>query len=193
MFRVVQKATKISQYIISKVVNRDDAVVDATLGNGKDTAFLSTLVPDGKVFAFEIQKEAVEKYKRYIDNNGLKNIILINDGHENMDKYIKEEVKAIIFNLGYLPGGDESITTHPDTTVEALKRGLQILMPGGVIAIVVYTGHDGGKEEKKAVMDCLKMLDARMYSVMEISYINKNEDAPSILVIEKNSSYHGHK
>lgn len=190
MYKIVIKATKLAQNIIKKVVKENDIVVDATLGNGNDTLFLSKLVPNGRVYSFDIQGSAIEKYRENEEYS--QNVCLIHDGHENIDKYVPENPKAIMFNLGYLPGGDENIITKPETTIQALKRGIQLLSPGGIISIVSYTGHKGGQNEAEEVLKFSKGLNAREYSVMETKFINVN-NAPFLLIIEKNDNYHAGK
>ena len=67
------------------------------------------------------------------------------DGHQNMDKYVSEKgrVKAVMFNLGYLPGGDHNISTKPSTTIDAIKKAMNIIATGGLISIVVYLEDTG--------------------------------------------------
>lgn len=179
-----------AQNIIEKVVEENDIVVDATLGNGNDTIFLSKLVPGGRVYSFDIQASAIESFKK--SKEYCENVCLIHDGHENMDKYVKENPRVIMFNLGYLPGGDENIITKPETTIQALKRGLQLLSPGGIISIVSYIGHKGGQSEADEVLKLAMGLNAREYSIMETRFINVNS-APFLLIIEKNDNYHAGK
>jgi hypothetical protein len=60
-------------------------------------------------------------------------------------------VAAITFNLGYLPGGNQMTTTRSDSTLTALRQSLELLRPGGVLSILAYRGHPGGREEALAV------------------------------------------
>lgn len=53
--------------------------------------------------------------------------------------------RLVAFNLGYLPGGDKTIITESQTTAEAFNVAMEILMPGGLISLVVYVGHPGGR------------------------------------------------
>lgn len=185
MYKVVIKATKMAQDIVKRVIKEDDTVVDATLGNGNDTLFLSKLVPKGRVYSFDIQASAIEGFKKTEGHN--ENVNLIHDGHENIDKYVDKNIKAIMFNLGYLPGGDVNIITKPETTIQALNGGIQLLCPGGIISILSYIGHKGGQNEAEEVLKFVKELNPREYSVMEIRFINVN-NAPFLLVIEKNDN-----
>ena len=77
------------------------------MGNGHDTAFLCQLVGEkGKIYAFDIQEGATRNTKKKLQElNLLERAELILDGHQNIDKYITEKVRLVIFNLGYLPGG----------------------------------------------------------------------------------------
>lgn len=191
MFRVILKATKMAQNIVQEVIEETDTAVDATLGNGNDTLFLSSLLKKGKVFSFDIQINAIEKFKQ--NNENCSNVILIHDGHENMDKYPMGSPKAIMFNLGYLPGGDEKIITKADSTTTAVEKGLKLLCPGGIITIVIYSGHEGGAEEQDRVLELVRNLNPRDFSVMESKFSNGKKFAPLLVVIEKNNSHHVNK
>lgn len=188
MYRVVLKATSLAHEIVKKVVEDGDVVVDATLGNGNDSLFLSSLTPNGKVYSFEVQKSAVDKFNNIIYEKGIKNIKVIYDGHENMDLYIDKKVKTIMFNLGYLPGSDKTVTTKSNTTLEAVQKGLKLLLPGGVMTIAVYIGHEEGQREAEELLKLISELDSKQFSIMNINFINRN-NAPFLIVIEKNDSF----
>jgi len=143
--RVVDPITRAHSFV-AEVINHGDLVVDATMGNGHDTAFLCTLT--NNVYAFDIQDQAIQ-------NTRARNLVatLIQDCHSNIDRYIKQPIKVAIFNLGYLPGSNKTIITRPETTITALKKVKSLLAPGGRIAIVVYPKHPGGKEEADAVLE----------------------------------------
>lgn len=190
VYKIVIKATKMAQNIVKKAVTDGDTVVDATLGNGNDTLFLSRLVPGGRVYSFDIQASAIEGFKRV--NGDCGNVCLIHDGHENMINYVEGSPKAIMFNLGYLPGGDENIITKPETTILALDMGLKLLSPGGVVSIVLYISHLGGQNEADEVLKLVRGLNAKEFSVMETRFANVN-NAPFLIVIEKNDNYHANK
>lgn len=187
MFDTVLKATTMAKNLIVNKLKDNDMAVDATLGNGNDTLFLSDIVKNGKVYSFDIQKIAIENFSMTIKEKGIKNVILINDGHEFMDKYINEGVKVIMFNLGYLPKGDKNIVTKSETTLKALEKGLKLLLPGGLITVVAYP-HDEGKKEREEILKYLKDLNPKEYSIMEVRFINRKE-CPSLIAIEKNSSF----
>ncbi len=177
---------KAREYIVSSV-NEGDLAVDATAGNGHDTVLLAELVGKrGRVISFDIQEEAIAATrKRLRDNNLLERVELLHEGHENLLRHVKGEVAAVMFNLGYLPGGDHSIITRKETTIEALNAVLTVLRRGGIITVVVYTGHQGGKEEGDALLDYCSGLEQGKYTVLYYQFLNQSNEPPSLLVIEK--------
>ena len=113
-----------------------DICIDATMGNGNDTALLSRLAGEkGRVLAFDIQKQALEHTEeRLKKDNCPENYQLILDSHENMAAYAEmETVSCITFNLGYLPGGDHSVATRADSSKRAVESGLTLLKKGGLM------------------------------------------------------------
>lgn len=68
------------------------------------------------------------------------------------------EVKAVMFNLGYLPRSDKTIITSPKTTLPALQAAFSLLAPGGLISIVIYSAHQGGLIESDAVLSWAKAI-----------------------------------
>lgn len=161
-------------------------VVDATVGNGKDTVYLAGKVGvNGKVYGFDIQEKALRNTYELLKSQGYDDIVqLFHTGHENLAAYVGEELDAIIFNLGYLPNGDHSIVTRPDTTIKAVADGLALLRQGGAVCLVVYTGHSGGEEEQAALEHFLAELDKRKFSVAKLSFLNRVK-APYIIMVEK--------
>lgn len=190
MYKVIGKITEMAQRYAAGVVMSKDIVVDATLGNGWDTLFLSDLAAEGRVYSFEIQRRAVESFRDILKSRNINNVELINDGHQNMDLYIKDRPRVIMFNLGYLPGGEEGITTTSSTTLQAIEKGLKMLLPGGIITICVYRGHEEGGEESRALREYLGGLDPRHFSSIALNYINRSSNSPYLIVVEKNDSVH---
>lgn len=189
MLNSIKRATSFVQYILREKIKEGNVVIDATMGNGNDTLFLAELVGlKGMVFAFDIQSVALESTKNKISSNKLDNynIKLINDSHENIDKYIMGTVDAAMFNLGYLPKGDHSIITKASSTIKSILSILSILKPGGIISIIIYYGHDGGKGEKDEVLNFLQKLSQEDVTVMQCNYTNHDNNPPIIIFIEKN-------
>jgi SAM-dependent methyltransferase len=168
-----------------------DIAIDATCGNGNDTLFLSKLVgKNGQVFAFDIQEQAIEKSKlRLTENQADANVTFFHASHDEMIKQLPEfaigKASAAIFNLGYLPGSDKSITTKGTSTIDAIKQLLQILKSEGIIILVIYHGHEEGKREKDLVLDFVKNLDQKKAHVLQYDFINQKNDPPFVVAIEK--------
>lgn len=177
--------------LLSKAVQAGDVVVDATAGNGHDTLFLAKLVGDGgRVYSFDIQQKAIDNTKNRLKEHGLEErCFLICSGHENIPSFIPPiyhgRIKAAVFNLGYLPGGDKSIVTKPETTIHAVEGLLDILAPGGIIVLVVYHGHPEGKRERDMLLQYASRLDQKLFHVLRYEFINQKNDPPFIIAIEK--------
>ena len=156
---MIKRPIHLSHDFLAEVLDDESVAVDATMGNGNDTAFLAGLAK--KVYAFDVQEQALEKTSQRLSDLGIENAELILDGHENLDRYVTEPIRAAIFNLGYLPSADKSVITKPHTTLEAIEKILDRLEVGGRLAIMIYYGHDGGDMEKHAVLEYVIGLDQR--------------------------------
>lgn len=184
--KYINKITEVNK-LLDKIINKDDTVIDATMGNGYDTIYLGNLVGEnGKVYAFDVQEEALKSTRKKVEKENMNNRIeLILDGHENLDKYVNEKVACVVFNLGYLPRAKHQIITKPDTTLEAIKKSLNLLKPNGVISIAIYTGHDGGMEEKSYISEYLNSLDQNEFNVLHMEFTNQINNPPELILIEK--------
>ncbi|OPY58166.1 MAG: 16S rRNA m(4)C1402 methyltransferase [Pelotomaculum sp. PtaU1.Bin035] len=187
MTKGLGNAVHLAHMFISEVVKRGGTAVDATAGNGNDTLFLARLVEaEGRIYAFDIQKKALIKTRELLERYGAaKQVTLINSGHEEMESLISGNVDAVIFNLGYLPGGDHSLVTKPDTSVVSLESAIRLLRLGGRVALVIYTGHPGGSEERDAVEQFIYGLDRANYNVIKINILNRAKHAPMVIIVEK--------
>ena len=142
-----------AQRALAAVLRPGDIAIDATVGNGHDTLFLARQVgADGKVYGFDIQQQALDNaYTRLLAAGESAQVALYHAGHEAMAVVLPAtltgRVRAVMFNLGYLPGGDKQRTTGGATTLAALYPAAALLAPGGVISVRAYTGHPGGREE----------------------------------------------
>ncbi len=186
---MLQTPLRFSQDILKKSIVQGDHVIDATVGNGNDTTTLAAAVGQlGKVYGFDIQKEAIEATKEKLLLTGLSpQTELIQDGHENIKHYIAEDetISAATFNLGYLPSGDKSIITQPETTISAIEQCLTRLRKGGIVSVMIYSGHEGGQEEKEAVSTFVTQLPQKTYQVLEYKYVNQKNNPPFLYLIEK--------
>jgi predicted methyltransferase len=138
--------------LLAEALSEGDLAIDGTAGNGHDVAFLAKQVGrSGMVYAFDLQKDAIEETTRLLTEKGMENVQLHLCGHERMDERLPPEsigqFGAATFNLGYLPGGDKSVITQTATTRLGLRLSMDSLRPGGLLVVVAYRGHPGGPEE----------------------------------------------
>ncbi len=178
------------QWVAARVIS-GDSVIDGTVGNGHDTAFLAGLVGDsGLVFAFDVQSKALEVAKKRLSDSGcLEQTRLILDGHENLSAHVgTTAIKAVMFNLGYLPGSDKTQITKAETTIPALKGALESLSAGGIVTLVVYVGHLGGLEESESILRFCENLDSAKFRAMRYDPLNSRKAAPFLVGIERVAS-----
>lgn len=174
--------------VLQSSIEEGDFCIDATAGKGKDTLFLCENVGEnGRVLAFDIQEDAIHQARQLLANAGLKDRVrFVLDGHEHMDQYAEvESASVILFNLGYLPGGDHSLATKESTTLEAAGKGLSILKKQGVMCICIYSGGDSGFSEREAVLAWAETLPAKEYDVISCPFINKPNNPPLPVFIRK--------
>ena len=175
-------------HFIKDHVQLGDICIDATMGNGNDTALLSKLVgKNGKVIAFDIQQLALDNTKeKLIHENCPQNYELILSSHEEMLHYAKKEtVSCITFNLGYLPGGDHAKSTKGESSILAIQSGLELLKKKGMMTICIYSGGDSGFEEKNVVLPYIKGLNPKEYLVIVSEYANRPNNPPIPVLIIK--------
>ncbi|BCX46383.1 rRNA methylase [Haloferula helveola] len=179
----VKRPTQLAHEVIAAAVGPGDTVVDATAGNGHDTLFLARLVGQGgKVVAFDIQEEAVESTRRRLGDAGMEgHVTLHRESHTAMTSRLEPgAAAAVMFNLGYLPGGDHALITEAGETIEALEAAMTVLRPGGLITVVCYPGHAGGDDEAAAVVGWAKRHGGVLHP-------QAREGAPFLVVVERRS------
>lgn len=186
------RVVEFSHHLLRDSLRPGDMAIDATAGNGRDTLFLTKLTgPDGMVFAFDIQPQAIAVTRSLLEGAGVppKSWQMIHAGHETMLEAIPERwhghAGAVLFNLGYLPGSDKLVTTVADATLTAMHAALRMLRAGGVLVVVIYTGQPGGIDEARAVLDFAACLSTREYCAVEYRTINSRNHPPSVVAIQK--------
>ena len=160
-----------------------DLVIDATLGNGKDSLFLLPHIKKGKLFGFDIQKEAIIKSKMLLKEYS--NYELFQTSHENIAKILKDyqnKISLIVFNLGYLPKSKSPITTNYKSTIKAIEEGFKLLNRKGHIVMVIYPGHEEGLKESKEV---IKYLKSNKNYRFEKFYNTKDKTSPYVIDIKR--------
>jgi len=183
----LKSARYLAREILARVIRPGNLAVDATMGNGYDTEYLCELVGEsGRVIAFDVQEQALRRTEERLKSAGLaERVTLMLVGHERMAEYVQEPAQAIVFNLGWLPGGDHGVTTRWETTKAAVEAGLSLLKPGGVIVLCAYPGHGEGERERQELTSFLGALDNRQYNVLDQRFLNAGPGAPECFVVQK--------
>ncbi|UII55283.1 methyltransferase domain-containing protein [Cytobacillus spongiae] len=187
----LERILPFARQLLEQAVSRGDIVVDATLGNGHDALFLAQLVGDsGRVYGFDIQEEALNhSMERLREHQLLERVTFFQKGHEHVSNSIPPihhgRITGAIFNLGYLPGGDKTIVTKPDTTISAIDQLLEMMAPEGIIILVIYHGHIEGAVERDYLLRYVKGIDQKRAHVLQYQFINQKNNPPFIVAIEK--------
>ena len=213
MSNLIQRTTELAMHIVSGYVRPGDTVIDATCGNGHDTLRLAKMGPK-TVFAFDVQPEAIDATRALLQQEGFPvnddslsackdwsvsadapagraRIVLACLGHERMAEFFPANTgpegfaSAIVFNLGYLPGGDKARTTKAETTLEAVRASLFLLKKDGLLCLTMYSGHPEGAEEKRALLAFAEGLDPKHWHVCYLSMPNQKNHPPEILWITR--------
>lgn len=190
----LRNLTEQAQQLIGTALGAGGLAVDATAGNGNDTAFLAGGVgPGGRVFAMDCQESALAETSKRLALAGLRDRVELCLGrHQDWSVLIpadwKGRVQAVMFNLGYLPGGDKELTTQPASTCAALQSATEWLAPGGMISVVAYRGHAGGREEALAVREWSRTLPSSRWDVMHMSVTNAADTSPELVLIHRHEA-----
>jgi len=181
----------VAHELLAERLQPGDIAIDATVGNGYDTLFLAEQVGEtGKVFGFDIQHAALQSTHEKCQQANLQDrVSLIQTSHADMAKHVPETqhgyISAIMFNLGYLPGGDKTVITQTDSTLSALAAAIQLLSPHGLITLLAYPGHQGGDQETEQVSRWCEQLDNQQF-IFDTHYSNSESvSAPRLIVISK--------
>ena len=186
------RLTELAHRICGQVLEEGDCVIDATVGNGHDTRFLANAVgSSGRVYGFDIQPEAIDLTRRTLASIEDNRVTLITGSHADMGDRIPAEhhgrIKLIMFNLGYLPGGDKEITTQTESTRLALEASCRLLAHDGLISIIAYPGHAGGAEETAAVETFLQQKEVEGWHVERFPKVKETDTAPRLFFLSPQS------
>lgn len=171
-----------------------DCIIDATCGNGHDSLWLAKRLPrckQSKLFCIDKQKIAIDSTRARLQGNlteeCFNQIVFVNDSHETFPQICSElPIRLIVYNLGYLPGEQKSVTTTTNTSLISLQNALNLLRPGGIISVTCYIRHNEGKQETLAIETFAKNLPKKHFTCLQTTWINR-QAAPSIILIQKNT------
>ena len=176
---------ELHKMFILRHLHEGDACADFTMGNGHDTEFLSKTVGEtGRVYAFDIQPAALKSTEAHLKESGCpENYTLICDSHHRAAEYVHEPIKAGMFNLGYLPGGDKSVTTMRSTTLPAIEAAIGLLGKDACLNIAVYPGHEEGRLEGEEICAYLSTLSRYKLCVTKVQILN-SPTSPYFILVE---------
>ncbi|KAL5231615.1 hypothetical protein ABZP36_030391 [Zizania latifolia] len=191
------KATELAHAVWRSIVQKGDTVVDATCGNGNDTLAMLKMVAgervQGCVYGLDIQESAIEStssfLKTAVDGHEMELVKLFPICHSRMEEIVPKNSPArlVAFNLGYLPGGDKTIITVPTTTELALQAASRIVCSGGLISVLVYIGHPGGRDELSVVESFASSLPIDTWVSSKFEMLNR-PIAPVLILLHKKLS-----
>lgn len=175
------------KHFILEHLGEGEVAVDFTMGNGNDTLFLSKTVGEGgRVYAFDIQQEALASTKAHLCEGGApENYTLICASHHRVKEFVKEPIKAGMFNLGYLPrSGKKAVTTMRETTMPAVEAAIDLLLPDGVLIVAIYPGHEEGALEGEMLREYFSTLSKYKICASEFRILN-SPTSPYFFLVEK--------
>ena len=182
-------AVKLVQDLLTLRLGTPRLCIDATCGNGGDTAFLCGITAlDGKVLGFDIQPEAIASTRKHLEQKGIPagKYELHCDSHANLLQYVQPgTADAVMFNFGWLPGADHSVFSTADSSIPALRAALQAVRPGGAVSAILYSGQVIGSGEKQIVLEFLRALPLKDFTVLVCDFANWAETAPLPCIILK--------
>ena len=175
----------LQKHFILTHLKEGDVAVDFTMGNGHDTEFLSKTVGEGgHVYAFDVQAQALTSTRANLQSAGCpENYTLIHDSHHRVKEYVKTPIKAGMFNLGYLPGSDKTVTTMRETTLPAIEAAIDLMDRDAIILVAVYPGHAEGEAEGKMICEYLSSLSRYKVCATRINILN-SPTSPFFIIIE---------
>ena len=172
-------AVKFVQDFLASRLPEPKLLVDATCGNGGDTAFLCRLAgKGGRVLGFDIQPEAIASTEKNLAAKGL-SAELHCDSHANLLQYVTPgTADAVMFNFGWLPGANHNVFSHASSSIPALGAALDALRPGGVLSAILYSGRVIGSDEKTEILNWMRALPLSRCTVLVCDFANWAETAP---------------
>jgi glycine/D-amino acid oxidase-like deaminating enzyme/predicted methyltransferase len=181
--------TQLAHSIVRRAIRPGDTVIDATAGNGHDTAFLSRCTgTEGAVLSIDSQPAAIESTYARLLKEEIHNVRQLKEDHAEVLSDMAERhesVRAIMFNLGYLPGSDKHVTTSAESTVKAVRAGLKLLDRGGVMTVIAYRGHPGGQQEWQALEELSKGVSAEESEVEKVAGFEGNPESPVLFIFRR--------
>jgi hypothetical protein len=192
-FALFQSHLDLAHSYWERLIKKGDIIIDATCGNGQDTLRLAQLClveEMGSLYAIDILAKAIEHTHRHLEQALeaplLSRVHFVHACHSTFPETISpNSVQLIIYNLGYLPGGgDKSLTTKVETTLQSLRNALNLIQPGGAISLTLYPGHPEGEREEENILAFVQGLDPLQWNCCNHQWLNRRK-SPRLLMLQK--------
>lgn len=184
-------AVKFVQDFLAARLAQPRLCIDATCGNGGDTAFLCGITaPEGKVVGFDVQEAAIASTRKHLEQLGVPaaRYELHCQSHADLLQVVQPgTADAVMFNFGWLPGADHAVFSTAQSSIPALQAALEAVRPGGVVSAILYSGQIIGTDEKQTVLEYLRALPLKSFTVLVCDFANWAETAPLPCIILKNN------
>ena len=96
---------------------------------------------------------------------------------------VSPQFAAAIFNLGYLPASDRTISTTTTQSLRAISASVERLAPGGILTVLAYTGHAGGREEAEAIHNFLRGMSFGDFHLDEVPIPGGRSSPPRLFAL----------
>lgn len=127
-----EREENVSQAIRNMKLQPDEQIADIGAGSGYYTFRMAQQVPDGKVFAVDIQPEMLEIMRQKIQKEKIGNIELV-QGEEKSPNLAENSVDMVLMVDVYHE------LSHPKEIMQAVVRALK---PGGRFILLEYRMED---------------------------------------------------
>lgn len=183
---MINNTKNLLRFLMSNYIDDVDVAIDLTAGNGYDCKTILEELKPQKLYAFDIQSQAKTSTLKLLGDHGfnLDNFEFIVDSHENIDSYIHDKIDFAIYNLGYLPKSDHTITTDYKRVIKSIEALFPLLNHKGIILMTFYPGHKQGLEESEHIPNFLKKLNQNQYTVLKFEFINQKNNPPFCIMIQ---------
>jgi len=186
-FPLFQTPLQLAHHIWNILLKENDSVIDTTCGNGKDSLILASLLSQkggAKLFCIDIQEQALLNTKALLEEKVPQFLHKVEFLHTSHELLPLSSPKLIVYNLGYLPKGDKSLTTQVKSTLLSVQNALEILLPGGALSIMCYPGHPEGLKEEIELKKLFNTLPPTSFSVTHCEWSNRTS-SPSLIIVQK--------
>jgi SAM-dependent methyltransferase len=190
-FPIFHSHIDLAHHYWEKLLQKGDWAIDATCGNGHDTAKLAEILLEkqGRVIGIDVQQDAISRttdlLQSRFSHKARARIHLFCQSHTHFPLLVeKKPIRLIVYNLGYLPKGNKQMTTMAQSTLESVRKALDLVIPGGALSIACYPGHEEGGKEEKSLLQEISNLSPTTWKVCYHTFPN-HLLAPSLLLIQK--------